>query len=87
MPDVLSRIGSRYFYLEDFKEECKNYSDFENISKIEILEKLFAAGYIGQHRPRDDRDLTVFSFRNSREKFDASHECILHRGLMRALTI
>lgn len=87
LPDVLSRIGSRYFYLEDFKEECKNYFDFENVSKIEILEKLFAAGYIGQHRPRDDRDLTVFSFRNSREKFDASHECILHRGLMRALTI
>lgn len=52
-----------------------------------ILEKLFNAGYIGQQRPREKKDYTVFSYRNPRESFQEEHECILHRGLMRALTI
>lgn len=87
LPDVLSKMGTRYFYLSDFEEECKKYSEFNNVSPLLILEKLFAAGYIGQHRPREGTDYTVFSYRNFREKFNSEHECIVHRGLTRALTI
>ena len=87
LPDILSQMGSRYFYLSDFEKECKNYPEFDNVSSRLILEKLFAAGYIGQHRPREGLDYTVFSYRNLREKFNPDHECIVHRGLTRALTI
>lgn len=87
LPDVLSKMGMRYFYLSEFENECKNYPEFDNISPRTVLEKLFAAGYIGQHRPRAGLDYTVFSYRNLREKFNPDHECIVHRGLTRALTI
>lgn len=87
LPDVLSKMGTRYFYLSEFENECKNYPEFDNISPRMVLEKLFAAGYIGQHRPRVGLDYTVFSYRNLREKFNPDHECIVHRGLTRALTI
>ncbi len=87
LPDVLSKMGTRYFYTSEFQTECKNYTEFENVSPRLILEKLFASGYIGQHRPREGVDYTVFSYRNLREKFNPDHECIVHRGLTRALTI
>ncbi len=87
LPDVLSKMGTRYFYLTEFESECNKHKEFENVSSRDILEKLFSAGYIGQHRPRERMDYTVFSFRNTREKFQEEHECILHRGLTRALTI
>lgn len=87
LPDVLSQMGTRYFYLSEFEKECQNYPEFDNVSSRLILEKLFAAGYIGQHRPREGLDYTVFSYRNLREKFNPNHECIVHRGLTRALTI
>lgn len=38
-------------------------------------------------RPREKGDYTVFSYRNPRETFQDEDECILHRGLTRALTI
>lgn len=87
LPDILSRMGRRYFFLSDFEAECKKYTEFNNVSPLHILQRLFASGYIGQHRPRTDMDYTVFSYRNPKEKFDAEHECIVHRGLTRALTI
>ena len=87
LPDVLSKMGTRYFYLSNFQDECMNYPEFNGIQSRAILEKLFAAGYIGQHRPREKMDFTVFSYRNPREKFQEDHECILHRGLTRALTL
>lgn len=86
LPDVLSKMGTRYFYLSEFEKECGKYAEFSNVSPLLILEKLFAAGYIGQHRPREGLDYTVFSYRNLREKFNSDHECIVHRGLTRALT-
>ncbi|MBD5099239.1 MAG: hypothetical protein HDT35_06815 [Clostridiales bacterium] len=87
LPDILSKMGMRYFYLSEFEEECSKYAEFNSISPQGILEKLFNAGYIGQHRPRAQMDYTVFSYRNPRESFQAEHECIVHRGLTRALTI
>lgn len=87
LPDILSKMGMRYFYLSEFEEECRKYDEFNSISPQGILEKLFNAGYIGQHRPREQMDYTVFSYRNPRETFQAEHECIVHRGLTRALTI
>lgn len=87
LPDVLSQMGTRYFYLSKFEKACRNYPEFSKVSSQAILEKLFYAGYIGQHRPRSGSDYTVFSYRNPREKFNPDHECIVHRGLTRALTI
>lgn len=87
LPEILSKMGSQYFYLEDFSNECATYPVFNDIQIPQVLERLFNAGYIGQHRPRANGDFTVFSYRNLREKFHPDHECILHRGLMRALTI
>ncbi len=87
LPHVLSRMGEQYFYPEAFAKECAKYPEFKDVSAYDILGKLFVAGYIGQHRPREDRDYTVFSYRNPWERFCDDHECILHRGLMRALNI
>lgn len=88
LPQILSRMGSRFFYLSDFEKECDNYEAFKNVDKKrDILERLFNAGYIGQHRPRMSTDYTVFSYRNPVERFQDDHECILHRGLTRALTL
>ena len=87
LPDILTQMGTRYFYLSEFEKICQHYPEFDNVSSRLILEKLFDAGYIGQHRPREGLDYTVFSYRNPREKFVPNHECIVHRGLTRALTI
>ena len=87
LPDILSKMGTKYFYLSDLENECNHYPEFKDVPARMILEKLFNAGYIGQQRPREKKDYTVFSYRNPRESFQEEHECILHRGLMRALTI
>lgn len=87
LPNILSKMGTRYFYLSDFEKECKKHKEFDNIQIDSLLKSLFDSGYIGQHRPRENQDFTVFSYRNQRETFHEDHECILHRGLMRALTI
>ena len=86
LADILARMEDRYFHLEEFSEECASYPEFEGVNPRLVLEKLFNAGYIGQYRPRVQKDYTVFSYRNSKESFRAEHECILHRGLMRALS-
>lgn len=87
LPDVLSKMGMQFFYSSEFAEQCAKNPAFADVSTNLILERLFQAGYIGQHRPRERTDFTVFSYRNQREKFQEEHECILHRGLMRGLTI
>lgn len=87
LPSVLSKMGSKYFYLKDFDMECSHLSEAKGISSKDVLESLFNDGYIGQHRPREGGDLTVFSYRNPHERFNPDHECILHRGLTRALNI
>ena len=87
LPDILSKMGTKYFYLSDLENECNHYPEFKDMPVRMILEKLFNAGYIGQQRTRGKKDYTVFSYRNPRESFQEEHECILHCGLMRALTI
>lgn len=87
LPDILSKMGMQFFYPSKFAEQCAKNPAFKDVSTNLILKKLFQAGYIGQYRPRERADYTVFSYRNPREKFQDEHECILHRGLMRGLTI
>lgn len=87
LPNILSKMGSTYFYLKDFDAECSRLSEFKDVSSKEVLERLFNDGYIGQHRPREGGDRTVFSYRNPHERFNPDHECILHRGLTRALNV
>lgn len=87
LPNILSKMGTQFFFSKDFAQQCADNPIFENVGTNQILEKLFQAGYIGQHRPREKTDFTVFSYRNPRETFQPEHECILHRGLMRGLTI
>ena len=88
LPNLFMRLGQQYFYLPKFEEECRKYAEFEGVVTRDMFEKLFVAGYIGQRRPRDaTTDRTVFSYRNPQERFQEDHECIIHRGLMRALTI
>lgn len=87
LPAILSKIGQRYFRTEDFKRECGKHKEFREIDTTELLEKMFNDGYIGQHRPKEKKDYTVFKYRNSRESFVEEHECVIHRGLMRSLTI
>lgn len=87
LPEILSKMGEKYFYLATFESECKKHPAFHSVSPRLVLKKLFEAGYIGQHRPRANFDYTVFSYRNPFEKFQDDHECVLHRGLMKALAI
>lgn len=87
LPVVLSKMGQRYFKIEDFKKECQNYKEFDGVDLTNLLKKMFDDGYIGQYRPKEIKDYTVFKYRNPRESFVEDHECIIHRGLMRSLTI
>lgn len=87
LPMVLSRIGQKYFKVEDFEKECIKHKEFDGIDIKDLLGKMFNDGYIGQHRPKEVKDYTVFKYRNPRETFVEEHECIIHRGLMRSLTI
>lgn len=87
LPTVLSKIGQQYFSVEDFKTECSKHKEFDEVDSTELLAKMFNDGYIGQHRPKEIKDYTVFKYRNPRETFVEEHECIIHRGLMRSLTI
>ena len=87
LPTVLSRIGQQFFKVEDFKKECSKYKEFEGVDPTDLLKRMFNDGYIGQHRPKEVKDYTVFKYRNPRETFVEEHECIVHRGLMRSLTI
>ena len=50
-PDILIKMGTRYFYLSEFENECSHYPEFEGIPCHILLDKLFVAGYIGQRRP------------------------------------
>lgn len=87
LPSVLSKLGQQYFNAEEFKIECGKHKEFEGVDTTALLEKMFVDGYIGQHRPKERKDYTVFKYRNPRESFIEEHECIIHRGLMRSLTI
>lgn len=87
LPLILSKIGQRYFSVEEFKLECGKNKAFDQVDITELLTKMFNDGYIGQHRPKEIKDYTVFKYRNPRETFIEEHECIIHRGLMRSLTI
>lgn len=87
LPDILSKLGSKFFYAKDFYDICKNYPMFDDVILHDLLEKLFLDGYIGQHRPRVSKEYTVFKYRNPREKFQEEDECIIHRGLLRSLTM
>ena len=73
-------------YLE-FKNVCCKHKEYDSINPVDLLEKMFNAGYIGQHRNKTRKDYTVFKYRNPREVFVEEDECIIHRGLMRSLTI
>ncbi len=85
LANILAGMEDRYFRLEEFEKECSAHQEFKDVAPRSVLEKLFDAGYIGQRRPRNQKDYTVFSYRNSKESFRVDHECILHRGLMKAL--
>ncbi len=87
LPTILSKMGSRYFYPAEVEEECRQHPEFQDVSALMMLDRLFVAGYLGQLRPREMKDFPVFSYRNPHEVFHKDHQCILHRGLSRALTI
>lgn len=87
LPTVLSRIGQQFFDVKTFKQECDKHKEFVGVDAVELLKKMFNDGYIGQHRPKESKEYTVFKYRNPRETFIEDHECIVHRGLMRSLTI
>lgn len=86
LPMVLSQMGMN-FSVEDFKIACGKHKEFSSINPTELLTRMFNDGYIGQHRPKETKDYTVFKYRNPRETFVETDECIVHRGLMRSLSI
>ncbi|KXL52891.1 hypothetical protein CLNEO_19150 [Anaerotignum neopropionicum] len=87
LPTILMKLGQKEFSVTDFKIECSRHKEFEDIDSTDLLKKMFDDGYIGQHRPKEVKEYTVFKYRNPRETFIEEHECIVHRGLMRSLTI
>lgn len=87
LPDLMSRLGSQYFYIRDVEKVASTDSQFKNVDIYDLLDTLFNAGYIGQHRQRDVQNYTVFKYRNPYETFHRDDECIIHRGLQRALSL
>lgn len=87
LPEIISKLGSQYFYMHDVEKIINADSSLASINVYNLLDKLFNAGYIGQHRPRDIQNYTVFKYRNPHETFHENDECIIHRGLQRALSL
>jgi hypothetical protein len=87
LPEIMSKLGSQYFYIQDVEKMINVDSTLANVNVYDLLDKLFNAGYIGQHRHRDTQNYTVFKYRNPRETFHENDECIIHRGLQRAFSL
>lgn len=86
IPAVLSQLGHREFYMEDLQKVIEKQQ--LKISAKRTLETMYASGYIGQLRLREDgRGFISFSHINPFDRFSPKDKCILHRGLVKALNV
>ena len=86
IPAILSQLGSRFF----MEEELQKIIDSQqiDISARRMLETMFASGYVGQLRSRENgKTLISFSHVNPFDRFSPKDKCVLHRGLIKALNI
>lgn len=86
---TMSRLKHKEFWVNKFIELMRNYVDIDQYEAMELLEYLFAAGYIGQYRENcsNGRSFIVHKYINLLEKFQIEDKCCIHRGLRKALSI
>ena len=85
IPGILSSMGTRKF------KECDLEASPElkelNCTAHQLLEIMYNAGYIGQIRCRNGKKLLSFRHINPYDKYNAKDECIVHRGITKAVNI
>lgn len=87
---VISKMGMRRFSRNLFESEMKKHSAFNNIIAEDVLKLLFERGYIGQYRKRPEHPKEEFLFQvhiNPDEIYERDDDCLIHRGLLRAIGI
>lgn len=86
IPSIFSELGKRDFRETDITPllESRNIG----MTAHQLLEMLFAIGYIGQLRPRDaGKQFVSFVHMNPYDKYLSKDICIIHRGLIKALNM
>lgn len=85
IPGILSSMGARKFKEADL--EASSELKELDCTAHQLLEAMYNAGYIGQLRSRDGKKLLSFRHINPYDKYNAKDECIVHRGITKAVNI
>lgn len=85
IPGVLSSMGSCKF-MEANLSACNELKEL-NCTAHQLLEVMYNTGYIGQIRVRDGKKLLSFKHINPYDRYIAKDECIVHRGIAKAVNI
>ena len=85
IPGILSSMGTRKFREADI-EARPELKDLD-CTAHQLLETMYNAGYIGQLRNRDGKRLLSFRHFNLYDRYNAKDECIVHRGIAKAVNI
>ena len=85
IPGILSSMGTRKFREADF--EARSELKDLGYTAHQILETMYNAGYIGQIRNRDGKKKLSFRHFNPYDRYNAKDECIVHRGITKAVNI
>ena len=83
-------MGNAKFSAETFSETIKEISAFNKVDAHKLLEYLFMGGYLGQIKKtsRDaKKSFVAFKHINTQQRYDPNNECLIHRGLRKALNI
>ena len=85
IPGILSSMGTSKFKEEDL-EASSELKDLD-CTAHQLLETMYNAGYVGQIRNRGKHKLLSFRHFNPYDKYNAKDECIVHRGITKAVNI
>lgn len=85
IPGILSSMGTRKFREADLDTNYE-LKDLD-CTAHQLLEIMYNAGYVGQLRTREGKKLLSFRHFNPYDKYNAKDECIVHRGITKAVNI
>lgn len=85
IPGILSSMGTRRFKESDLESSSEIKS--LNCTARQLLEVMYNTGYVGQIRCRNGKRLLSFRHINPYDKYNAKDECIVHRGITKAVNI
>ena len=89
LPQILSIMERSKFTVKHFTETMSEFRELEYVNADALLKHLFSCGYIGQvkYGGLHDQSMVCFKHINPRMSFDARYDCLIHRGLRKALNL